>query len=67
MWGEFPFRIGGKEQVLQAYRSDPKEERLFILFKDATCGKETYGAGRYLDLEPERGRTARWQMDSRLQ
>jgi len=51
-WGEFRFEIGGKEQVLQAYKSNPDEERLFVPFRDATSGKETYGAGRYLDLEP---------------
>jgi len=27
------------------------EKDLFIIFKDATSGKETYGAGRYLDLD----------------
>jgi uncharacterized protein (DUF1684 family) len=53
-WGEFRFKIGGKEQTLQVYKMDPKKEMLFIPFKDATSGKETYGAGRYLDLEPER-------------
>jgi uncharacterized protein len=33
----------------------PEEELpgLFVPFLDATSGKETYGAGRYLDLEPE--------------
>jgi len=46
-WGEFRFKIGGKEQALQAYKSHPREEMLFISFKDATSGKETYGAGRY--------------------
>jgi uncharacterized protein (DUF1684 family) len=49
-WGEFRFRIGGEECVLQAYKSDAEEERLFIPFRDATSGKETYGGGRYLDL-----------------
>src|SRR3712207_9470775 len=24
--------------------------RLFVPFRDKTCGKETYGAGRYIDL-----------------
>jgi uncharacterized protein (DUF1684 family) len=64
-WGEFRFKVGGKEQALQAYKSSPKEEMLFIPFKDATSGKETYGAGRYLDLEPERDRTAegKWVID----
>ena len=64
-WGEFRFKIGGKEQTLQAYRSNPQEEMLFVPFRDATSGKETYGAGRYLDLEPERDRTAdgKWILD----
>jgi len=47
-WGEFRFEIGGKEHTLQAYKRDLKE--LFVPFRDATSGKETYGAGRYLDL-----------------
>jgi len=53
-WGEFRFKVGGKEQSLQAYKRSRKEEMLFVPFKDATSGKETYGGGRYLDLEPER-------------
>ncbi len=56
-WGEFRFKVGNEECILQAYKSDPREERLFIPFKDATSGKETYGAGRYIDLEYERDRT----------
>jgi uncharacterized protein (DUF1684 family) len=64
-WGEFRFKIGGQEHVLQAYKSKPDEERLFVPFRDTTSGKETYGAGRYLDLEPERDRTAdgKWVLD----
>lgn len=31
-WGEFRFKIGSEEQAIQAYKSDPSEERLFILF-----------------------------------
>ena len=64
-WGEFRFKIGGKEQALQAYKSSREEEMLFVPFKDTTSGKETYGAGRYLDLEPERDRTAdgKWILD----
>ena len=64
-WGEFRFRIGGEECVLQAYRSDSEEEQLFVPFRDATSGKETYGSGRYLDLEPEEHLTAegKWILD----
>ena len=64
-WGEFRFKIAGKELSLQAYKRSREEETLFVPFKDATSGKETYGAGRYLDLEPERDRTAhgKWILD----
>jgi uncharacterized protein (DUF1684 family) len=64
-WGEFRFKIGGKEQALQVYKNFSQEEMLFIPFKDATSGKETYGAGRYLDLELERDRTTdgKWILD----
>ncbi len=52
-WGEFRFTIGDQECVLQAYKSDSREERLFIPFRDPTSGTESYGAGRYLDLSPD--------------
>ncbi|HEV8562979.1 MAG TPA: DUF1684 domain-containing protein, partial [Actinophytocola sp.] len=29
------------------------DESLFVPFLDRTSGTETYGAGRYLDLDPE--------------
>jgi uncharacterized protein (DUF1684 family) len=56
-WGYFEFTIDGQTRRLQAYKSAPgPEERveasLFIPFRDATSGKESYGAARYLDLEP---------------
>ena len=64
-WGEFRFTIDGKECTLQAYKTVPWESTLFVLFKDATSGRETYGAGRYLDLEPGRDRTPEgtWVLD----
>ncbi|PIU68585.1 MAG: hypothetical protein COS84_00805 [Armatimonadetes bacterium CG07_land_8_20_14_0_80_40_9] len=64
-WGEFRFRTGEQEQILQVYKKDPSEDMLFISFKDATSGKETYGAGRYIDLESERDQTAdgKWILD----
>ncbi|HEY8799105.1 MAG TPA: DUF1684 domain-containing protein, partial [Candidatus Limnocylindrales bacterium] len=30
-----------------------RDESLFVPFLDETSGRETYGAGRYLDLEPD--------------
>jgi len=50
-WGEFRFKIDGKIHTLQAYKPNSHEERLWISFKDLTSGKETYGSGRYLDLD----------------
>ncbi len=64
-WGEFRFRVGGQECVLHAYKSDPEEKRLFVPFKDATSGRESYGAGRYIDMEPPDDLTeqGKWILD----
>jgi len=64
-WGEFRFNVGAEECTIQAYLSNPAEARFFIPFRDATSGKETYGAGRYLDLEPEQHLTSagKWILD----
>ena len=64
-WGEFRFGIDGVDCKLQAYKSDEQDERLFIPFRDLTSGKETYGAGRYLDLEADKDLTeeGKWILD----
>jgi len=64
-WGEFRFEIDGETVTLQAYKSDPQDDRLWVPFRDATSGEETYGAGRYLDLEPDTHQTAdgTWILD----
>ena len=50
--GRFDLEVGGEAVKLQAYQSAEREDRsLFMPFRDATSGKETYGAGRYLELE----------------
>lgn len=51
-FGHFEFPIGGQNVRLWAYRPEHIEgqDYLFVPFRDATSGKETYGAGRYLDL-----------------
>ncbi len=58
-WGYFEFAIDGQTRRLLVYKSIPKpgeheDESLFIPFRDATCGKESYPAGRYLDLPVRR-------------
>ena len=59
--GTFVFRVGGadgaegqeQEYRLTAYSmlpAPPDYTDLFVPFKDATTGKESYGAGRYIDV-----------------
>lgn len=64
-WGEFRFKVGKEECKLQAYKDTISEERLFIPFRDITSGKQTYGAGRYLDLLPDEHLTpeGKWIFD----
>ena len=64
-WGEFEFPVSEETVTLTAYKSDADADRLWVPVRDATSGEETYGAGRYLDLEPERHRTddGTWILD----
>jgi len=64
-WGEFRFKIKEQNCVLQAYKGNTRDERLFIPFRDLTSAKETYGAGRYIDLDPYRNKTegGKWILD----
>jgi uncharacterized protein (DUF1684 family) len=56
-YGTLSFEIEGQQLQLNVYQSlalmrIPKYKNyLFIPFEDATSGKETYGGGRYLDIE----------------
>jgi uncharacterized protein (DUF1684 family) len=50
-WGEFRFELDDETFTLQAYRPDREADRLWVPFRDQTNGEETYGAGRYLDVE----------------
>jgi uncharacterized protein (DUF1684 family) len=53
--GTFTFEAGGEPRRLTAYELEGAHQdgSLFLPFLDATSGRETYGAGRYLDLEPD--------------
>jgi uncharacterized protein (DUF1684 family) len=52
--GYLSFEVDGATHRLTAYTFDGGDgESLFVPFLDGTSGTETYGAGRYLDLEPE--------------
>lgn len=50
--GQIHFTLQGQPQQLAAYRAQGRPaEELFVPFRDATSGTETYGSGRYLDLK----------------
>ena len=48
-YGRFKFTVDGAEAELTIYET---EHGFFLPFIDSLAGKETYPAGRYLDLEP---------------
>lgn len=49
--GRLHFRHDGRAHSLELYRSLAAGE-FFLPFTDATSGKESYGAGRYVDVVP---------------
>ncbi|HEX6189131.1 MAG TPA: DUF1684 domain-containing protein [Pyrinomonadaceae bacterium] len=49
--GAVAFEVGGKTYRLDAI-TEKGETQLFMIFADDTRGKETYGAGRYLYIDP---------------
>ncbi|MCB9168837.1 MAG: DUF1684 domain-containing protein [Flavobacteriales bacterium] len=57
LYGVLRFTLQGKSEQLEVYQSmdlldDPKYANyLFVPFTDPTNGEETYGGGRYMDLE----------------
>ena len=53
--GTLAFEVDGLPSRLTAYELEGahSDGRVFVPFLDATSGTETYGAGRYLDLEPD--------------
>ena len=50
--GQLVFDVGGQEHRLTAYAPIGDEVELWVPFQDATSGKETYGAGRYIEVPP---------------
>jgi hypothetical protein len=60
-FGRVSFEVDGRKVELTVFRAG---EDLFLPFVDALAGKETYGAGRY--LEPERMPDGRLHIDFNL-
>ena len=56
-YGAFTFQIERPSMKLVVYKSaeDPYARSLFIPFSDQTSSRETYAAGRYLDIEEQGG------------
>jgi len=50
--GTVRFDLAGERLSLVAYEQG---DELFIPFRDGTSGKETYGAGRYVEAEAQGG------------
>ena len=61
--GRLEFTLAGERRTLTAFvpESARGAERLFVPFRDATNRAETYGGGRYLDLE--RSSTGLYDLD----
>lgn len=55
--GTLAFEIDGSPRALIAYGLGTDDGWLFVPFLDATSGVGTYGAGRYLDIDPEENGT----------
>ena len=49
--GSVVFKIGDQELRLDPILEEPDAKQLFFIFKDATAGRDTYPAGRYLYTE----------------
>ncbi len=56
-FAELRFTLAGQDLRLTGFQDvNPSNgNELFVPFRDATTGKETYGAGRYLEVEMEQG------------
>lgn len=52
--GQVRFKVGEQEARLTLLQQ-AGDDNYFLPFRDRTSGKETYGAGRYLELEPTEG------------
>ncbi len=51
-YGRVEFGVDGKTVGLTVFRQ-PQQPGWFLPFRDTTSGAETYGAGRYVELEEE--------------
>lgn len=60
------FALDGEGRALTVYRglnAWSEEDHYFVMFYDATNGAETYGGGRYLELDPPPATSANATLD----
>jgi len=56
--GKLSFELAGKRYQLDVFIDGDEPEALFVIFRDATSGKESYGVGRYIYVaRTESGKT----------
>lgn len=67
-YGNLFFELGGDtieitlfERIVMPMEAKAEPEPLFLPFTDLTNGEETYGGGRYIDLERQKG--TEWVLD----
>ena len=53
--GQLVLSLMGREVTLLPVRDGPDDSSLLLIFRDATAGRETYGAGRFVRAEREAG------------
>ena len=54
----FAFDVDGEEQTLVGYRRATEDDgSLFVPFRDKTTGQQSYGGGRYMELQPSESLT----------
>ena len=65
--GTLTFTLAGTPYALSAFAENAGNvQRLWVPFRDLTSGIETYGGGRYLDLDRTRDRSLRSRLQPRL-
>lgn len=50
-FGQLTFNIDGHEERIQVLQENDTAEELFLMFRDASNGRTTYGGGRYLNAK----------------
>ena len=72
-YGEVRFTLGGQACRLTAYKSvdahghgPEHDHELFLPFRDTTSGQESYGAGRYLEVQEDAAGPGRLILDFNL-